>query len=299
MEETLTADHPRFGPAGVPQMFRLLGAKLSDVPKLLRSEDLDAFEYAAVRWGQIPQIKKEDAERLGEEARKNDVILSLHGSYFINMFGEKEIAEASQRRLIACAQAAEWMGAYVVVFHAGFYGKNGKAETLHKCVVSLKEVSSTLKSLGIKKVMLGPETMGRHSQFGSLEEVLDVCQEVEGTQLVIDWSHLHARSGGALRTVDDFRKIAVSAEQRLGTKAVRNMHCHFSKIEYTYRSGERRHHTLDEPEYGPEFEKLAEVILEFKMSPVIICETAIQDLDATKMRNILEEVAVKKGRTSI
>ena len=58
------ADRPRFGPAGVPPMFRLMGAKLPDVPKLLRAEGLDAFEYEAVRWGQTPQIKQEDAESL-------------------------------------------------------------------------------------------------------------------------------------------------------------------------------------------------------------------------------------------
>ena len=288
------ADRPRFGPAGVPHMFRLMGAKLADVPKLLRTEELDAFEYAAVRWGQIPQIKREDAQALGAEARKNDVLLSLHGSYFINLFGEKKVAEASKRRLIACAQAADWMGAYVVVFHPGFYGKNGKAETLRKCVEALREVSETLKSLGIEKVKLGPETMGRHSQFGSLEEILAVCQEVEGTQLVIDWSHLHARSGGGLRTVEDFRKIVVAAEEKLGTEAVRNMHCHFSKIEFTYKTGEKRHHILDEPGFGPEFEKLAEVVAEFKLRPVFICETAIQDVDAAKMRKTLAKVKLQK-----
>jgi deoxyribonuclease IV len=288
------ADHPRFGPAGVPHMFRLMGAKLADVPKLLRTEELDAFEYAAVRWGQVPQIKRQDAEALGAEAKRNDVTLSLHGSYFINMFGEKEVAQASKRRLIACAQAAEWMGAYVVVFHAGFYGKNGKTETLRKCVETLKEVSATLKGLGIDKVKLGPETMGRHSQFGTIDEILAVCQQVEGMQLVIDWSHLHARSGGGLRTAEDFRKIVESAEEKLGTEAVRNMHCHFSKIEYTCKSGEKRHHILDEPGFGPEFENLAQVIREFKLRPVMICETAVQDVDATKMRKILAKTGEKE-----
>ena len=277
-------------------MFRTMGAKLPDVPKLLRVEELDAFEYAAVRWGQVPQIKQVDAEALGEQARKNDVTLSLHGSYFINLFGEKEVVEASKRRLIACAQAAEWMGAYVVVFHAGFYGKNGKSDTLRRCVESLKELVSNLKSLGIEKVKLGPETMGRHSQFGSLDEILEVCQQVEGTQLVIDWSHLHARSGGGLRTVEDFRKIAMAAEQKLGTEAMRNMHCHFSKIEYTYKTGEKRHHLLDEPGYGPEFDKLAEVIVEVNMRPVIICETALQDVDAAKMKKTLEKRRIAKPK---
>jgi deoxyribonuclease IV len=283
------ADHPRFGPAGVPAMFRLMHSKLSDVPKLLRTEELDAFEYAAVRWGQIPQIQQKDAEALGVEARKNDVLLSLHGSYFINLLGSAEVVEASKRRLIACAQAAEWMGAYVVVFHAGFYGTNGKAESMHKCIQSLKEVHASLRSLGIKNVRLGPETMGRHSQFGNLEEILAVSQEL-GTQLVVDWSHMHARSGGGLRTTADFRKIAINAEEKLGTEAMRNMHCHFSKIEYTYKTGERCHHNLDESGYGPEFEKLAEVIAEFKMRPVVIAETSMQDLDAVKLKKILAQV---------
>jgi deoxyribonuclease IV len=287
------ADHPRFGPAGVPKMFRLMGAKLADVPKLLRTEELDAFEYAAVRWGQVPQIKREDAEALGAEAKRNDVVLSLHGSYFINLAGEKEVAEASKRRLIACAQAAEWMGAYVVVFHAGFYGKNGKAGTYRKCVEAIKEVSATLKSMGIDKVKLGPETMGRHSQFGTLDEILGVCQEVEGTQLVIDWSHLHARTGGGLRSMEELRKVVEAAEEKLGTEAARNMHCHFSKIEYTYKTGERMHHVLDDPGFGPEFEKLAEVTEEFKLRPVFICETALQDIDAMKMRKTLKEITEK------
>ena len=91
--------------------------------------------------------------------------------------------------------------------------------------------------------------------------------------------------------MEDFRKIVVAAEQKLGTEAVSNMHCHFSKIEYTYKSGERRHHILDEPGFGPEFEKLAEVIAEFKLRPVMICETTVQDIDAMKMRETLKKIA--------
>ena len=142
-------------------MFRLLGAKLPDVPRLLREEGLDAFEYQAVRWGQKPQMKQEDAEKLGEEARKNDVKLSLHGSYYVNLSGKKDVVEASKRRLIACATAADWMGAYVMVFHTGFYGRFEKDFAFKTCLDALKEVSAQMKSLGLK-VKLGPETMGRN-----------------------------------------------------------------------------------------------------------------------------------------
>ena len=285
-------DRNRFGPAGVPPLFRDLGARMPDVPGLLREENLDAFEYQAVRWGQKPQMKREDAERFGAEARKNDVLLSMHGSYYVNLCGKKEVTETSKKRLVACATAANWMGAYVVVFHMGFYGRLEKSFAFRTCVNALKDIVATMKSLGIRNVKLGPETMGKVFQVGSLDEILTICEEVEQTQLVIDWSHMHARYQGRFRKVSEFRAVVEEVERRLGTEAARNMHCHFSKIEYTDK-GERRHHVLDEARYGPEFEMLAEVIAEFDMRPVMICETPLLDVDAVKMRDILRKVMEK------
>jgi deoxyribonuclease-4 len=286
------ADHPRFGPAGVPHIFRILGAQSYDVPRLLREERLDAFEYQAVRWGQKPQMRREDAERLGFEARKNDVLVSMHGSYYVNLGGKKEIVEASKRRLVACATAAQWMGAYVVVFHMGFYGRFEKSYAFKNCEDALKDIVETMKSLGIRDVKLGPETMGRVFQVGDLNEILAICEEVEQTQLVIDWSHMHARRQGRFRKVEDFRAVAEEVERRLGTEAARDMHCHFSKIEYTDK-GEKRHHVLDEARYGPDFGMLAEVFTEFKMRPVVICETPLLDVDAIKMRDTYWKITRK------
>ncbi len=283
------ADRPRFGPAGVPPTFRLMKASMEDVPLLLREEGLDALEYEAIYWGGKPQIKREDAEKLGLRARENDVWLSLHGSYFINLCGEKKIVEASKKRLIACATAAEWMGAHVVVFHAGFYGKKPHELVLRSCLEALRDMAQSLKSLGIKNARIGPETMGKPSQLGSLDEVLRICQEVEQTQLVIDWSHLHARDMGRFRTVADFRTVVETVEHRLGIEAARDMHCHFTKIEFTDK-GERRHHTLEEERYGPSFDMLAKIITEFKLRPVIISESPLLDIDAIKMRNTLQSL---------
>jgi deoxyribonuclease-4 len=219
-------------------------------------------------------------------------MLSMHGSYYINLSGKKEIVEASKRRVIACAKAAQWMNASVLVIHAGFYGPFEKDYAFRNCVKELKDIVATMKNEGIGNVKLGPETMGRVFQIGSLDEILTICEEVEQTQLVIDWSHLHARQRGLFKKVDDFRRVVEETERRLGTRAARNMHCHFSKIEYTDK-GERRHHVLDEARYGPNFEMLAEVMVEFNMCPVIICETPFLDIDAIKMRDIFNEVAKK------
>ncbi|MEM3695169.1 MAG: TIM barrel protein [Candidatus Bathyarchaeia archaeon] len=283
------ADRPRFGPAGVPPTFRILKAKLEDVPKLLKDEGLDAFEYQAVRWGTKPQMRREEAEKLGLKAAENDVWLSLHGSYFINFCGEKEVIEASKQRLIACATAAEWMKAHTVVFHPGFYGKAPRTEVFKNCLEALKDVVESLEALNIKSVKIGPETMGKPSQLGSLEEILSLCEEVEQTQPVIDWAHLHARENGRFKTIDDFRSVIEAIENRLGTEAIKNMHCHFTKVEFTEK-GEKCHHVLEEESYGPDFAMLAKVIVEFNLKPVIISESPILDLDAIKMRDILKKV---------
>jgi deoxyribonuclease-4 len=280
--------HPRFGPAGVPPLFRFMKAALTDVPKLLREEGLDAFEYEAVQWGKKPQMRKEEAQKLRLEAEHNDVWLSLHGSYFINFCGEIAIVEASKQRLTACATAAEWMGAHVVVFHPGVYGKRSPVEALKTCSKALGEVVENMLSLGIRNVRIGPETMGRTYQLGSLDETLNLCERVERTQVVVDWSHLHARDKGRFRTYEDFRKVIELIENRLGTEAVENLHCHFTAIEFGEK-GERRHRTLQELRYGPNFRLLAKVIAEFKLKPVIISESPMLDIDAMKMRDLLQE----------
>lgn len=269
-------------------MFRLMGATTADVPKLLHEEGLDAFEYQASRWGPKPQINKGDAVKLGEECRINDVKLSMHGSYFVNLSGKKEVVEASKRRLIACATAADWMGAYVVVFHAGFYGKFEKEYALKSCITALKEISAEMKSLGLK-VKLGPETMGRKFQVGTIDEIISINQEVEGTQLVIDWGHLHALHQGTFKKMEDMQTVAEKVESELGTEPLRSMHCHFSAIEFSSQ-GEKRHHTLDETQYGPDFRWLAEVIVDFGLHPTMICETPILDVDARKMQATYNEV---------
>jgi len=260
------ADRPRFGPAGVPPTFHLLKATLADVPQLLREIGLDALEYEAVRWGKTPQIRQEDAQSLGQKANR----------------------EASKQRLIACATAAEWMQAHTVVFHPGFYGNRTRKEAYNTCLQTLREVQGTIDNLGVKNVKLGAETMGRAQQLGTLNEVLDICETLPKTQPVIDWSHIHARENGKLRTADDYLNIITRIENRLGTETAKNLHCHFTKIEYTAK-GEKRHHTLDEKTYGPDFRPLAKIIIEQKLKPVIISESPLIEIDAIKMRNTLQE----------
>ncbi len=279
-------DRPRFGPAGIPYNFKQLKAPTSELPSFLRDEGLDALEYEAVRWGQKPQINHEEANKLGANAAKHDVWLTMHSSYYINLLSSPETVEASKKRLLATAQAAKWMQAHTIAFHPGYYTrKQSHTKDLQDCKKALGKVVEIMRQTGVE-ANLGPETSGKLSQLGSLEEIVTICESVEQTQPVIDWAHLHARQRGSLRTADDFQKVVETVEKRLGTEAAKNLHCHFSHIEYTFR-GERRHHPLEALGYGPKFEPLAEIIVDQGLTPVIISETPFTDEDAKKMRDVI------------
>jgi len=280
------ADRPRFGPAGFPPAFRELKRPMEEVLNYLHEEGLSAFEYQAVRWGPKPQMKKESAEKLGINATQQDVWISLHGSYFINLCGNTETVEASKKRLTACVTAASWMGAHNVVFHPGFYGKRSPREALQCCVEAMNEVVESLRSLGMTRVYLAPETTGKSSQLGSLDEIIALCEKVESTLPTIDWSHIHAREKGKLKDIDDFRKVIDVIEKRLGSDAGKNLHCHYTRVEFTEK-GERCHHTMDELDYGPDFEPFAVLIAELDLKPVVISESPILDVDSLKMRDIV------------
>src|SRR3990170_1477488 len=280
----------------MPLGFKALKRTVDEMPLYLRVEGLDSFEYQMVRWGPVPQIRQEMAERLGKSAVENDVWLTAHGSYFVNLTAvKKETLEASKRRLLACVRGASWMGAHVVVFHPGSYAGRSPRVVFRVCERALNEVVESMRSLGLGKVRLAPEMMGKASQFGSLEEVLSLCERVELTEPNVDWAHLHARDGGRFKTIDDIRKVMDQIEKRLGTNALRNLHCHYSHIEFTDK-GERRHHNLDETEYGPDFRLLAKLIAERSLKPVIACETPNLDLDAIKLRAMVLKELKAKGR---
>jgi deoxyribonuclease-4 len=290
------ADHPRFGPAGMPPGFKLLKQPVTEMPEYLRSKGLDSFEYQMVRWGPKPQIRQEMAEKLGKNAAEHDVWMTAHGSYFVNLTSMNEqTLEASKKRLLACVQGASWMGAHIVVFHPGAYSGRPREQVFETCATAMEEVVKSMRSMSITKVHLAPETMGKPSQFGSVEEVLALCERVELTEPNVDWAHLHSRERGRFKKIDDMRKVMDQIEKRLGTEALRNLHCHYSHIEFTDK-GERRHHNVDRNEYGPDFKLLAQLIAERDMKPVIACETPNLDIDAIRLRDMVLQELKRRGK---
>ncbi|AEM38533.1 Xylose isomerase domain-containing protein TIM barrel [Pyrolobus fumarii 1A] len=273
----------RFGPAGKP-----VGMKSGDYVKAIEyvaNEGLDALEYEAVRGVRISEKKAVEIKRA---ALEHGILLSMHAPYFINLASPNEdTVKKSQQRLLDALKAANWMGAYVVVFHPGYYKDNpSKEAALKRVIENLKPVVEQAKQLGIKGVELGPETTGKRAQVGDIDEVITICREVEMCRPVVDWAHIYARYRGQhVTSIDQVLKVIEKIEKELGSRAVNPLHTHFSRIEYG-EGGEREHHTLDEAEYGPEFRIVCEAYKQAGIRAVIISESPILDQDALKMKKI-------------
>lgn len=282
----------RFGPAGKPVDFK--GA-MEGVPAYLAEVGLDALEYEAVRGVRISEDK---ARRLGEEAERYDVKLSMHAPYYINLSSpDPDVVERSLERLRDAMVASDWMKAYAVVFHPGYYkGNRGRSEALGRVVDALLRLQAELEGR-VTYPELAPETTGKDSQVGDVDEVVEICRRVGRCRPAIDWAHLYARrEGGFVRSVDEVIRTIEYVERELGSRAVNPLHTHFSKIEYG-RGGEREHHTLAEPGYGPDWRVVCKAYIDTGIEAVVISESPILDKDAIVMKEICLEMGAKVGKT--
>lgn len=275
-----------FGPGGNSEAFKLAGKKSTlEAPEWVRSIGLDAYEYEA---GNGLSASSAMLSAIGKEAERHNVKMSFHTPYFISLSGvveEKRLKSIGYIR--QSLDAAALIGAKTIVVHTGSAAKITRDEAMRLAGDTLVRTLSEVDTHGVK---IGLETMGKINQLGTLDEVLELCRIDSAFVPVVDFGHLNARNlGGAFVTEDDYLRIFDKIDRALGASIAENLHCHFSKIEWT-GSGEKKHLTFADTEFGPRFEPLIEVIVKNNLSPTIICESAgTQSDDALAMKRYYEE----------
>ena len=272
---------PVFGPGGNSEAFHLTRMKTEDAPLWLSKIGLDAYEYEA---GRGVTASDDALMRLGASAKENGIYLSVHAPYFISLSGVvPETRYKSIGYIAESLNAAALLGADTIVVHTGSAAKITREEAMRLAADTLYK---TLEELSPNGIAIGLETMGKINQLGTLDEVLTLCKMDERLQPVVDFGHMNARElGGVFGTTDDYRRVFDTIANTLGDASARNLHCHFSKIEWT-GSGEKRHLTFEDTAYGPDFEPLMEALYLEKLTPTIICESAgTQSDDALAMKN--------------
>ena len=273
-------DKLNFGTAGIP--FSTKEKNTINGIKQVSELKLEAMELEFVR---SINISKEKAPEVNEAAKKNNVALTCHAPYFINLNSkEKPKWHASINRIVQSAETANLCGAYSVCFHPGFYMKEEPRSVFENIKNSLREIFKKISSEN--KIWVRPETTGKPTQFGNIHEILELSREFERLMPCIDFSHLHARSNGKYNTKEEFREILALVENKLGRKGLDNMHIHLSGINYGEK-GEKNHLNLKDSDM--KYKELVEAWKEFKIKGIVISESPNIEGDALLLKRLYND----------
>lgn len=276
----------RFGPAGTDSGFAEAGYKKTvQIADYLIQKGLDHFEYQC---GHGVRIGDAGAKALGWALAEKGVTASVHAPYFISLSSVDEQTRAnSVGYILQAAKAAALMEAERIVIHSGSCSKMTRAEALELAKSTLMNARAALAAEGLENIRCCPETMGKINQLGTLDEVTELCLIDESFVPCVDFGHLYARNAGVI----DYAGIFDAIENKLGEERLKNIHIHFSKIEYTEKGGEKRHLKFSDNIFGPDYRPLIELIAKKGLSPIIVCESAdSQSNDAAEMKRFYESL---------
>ena len=273
----------RFGPAGLPA--RMKKGDYRDAMPLLRSElGLDAIEVEFVYGA---RMKPEVARETGELAREHDIAVTVHAPYYINLNArEPDKRERSRNHILASARLGKLLGARSVTFHAAFYLEMDKKKVYETVRDELKALAETLRAED-NPVFLKPELTGKPTQWGDLEEIVAVSEEIEGVEPCVDFAHYHARTAGGQNDYDHFCATLDYIASRLGKDALSRMHMHVAGIDYGPK-GEKKHLNLEESDMR--YVDLLRALKDFGVSGSLICESPNLEEDAMLLARTWREL---------
>lgn len=271
-----------FGTAGIPNKTnpRTYENAFNDLEEMkLGCMEIEFVRGVNMNVKTIPEVK--------HLSDKKGIVLTAHGPYFINLASpEEDKVEASVKRILDTARVAYECGGYSVTFHAAFYMGRDKKTVYNLVKSKMTEITNILKSEGVK-IWVRPELTGKATQWGDLDELIKLSNEVDMILPCIDFAHLHARSGGAWNTYDEFARVFEKMGTEIGPQALENFHAHIAGIEYTAK-GERKHLMLEESDLN--YKDLMKAFKDFNVKGTIICESPDMETDAILLQKTYESL---------
>ncbi|OGO64414.1 MAG: hypothetical protein A2030_00500 [Chloroflexi bacterium RBG_19FT_COMBO_50_10] len=270
----------RFGTVGSPiSTPKKPGGSVSAIFRL-RELGMDALELG---WVRAVRVTEETCAAIRSAANEQDISISIHAPYFINLNATDEEWVNSRKRLMDAAIFGNLAGATDIIFHPGSYFGKQPAEVLPGAIQRLQGCLEELRSMG-NQVTLRPETMGKSAMLGSLEDTLVMSKTLPGVEPCIDFAHLHARPGdGSINSYDEFSHILEIYGNNLGDEALNHLHIHLSGIQYGEK-GEKEHLPLRKSDLN--LEDLFKSLKVFHCRGRILCESPIMEDDALYMKEL-------------
>ncbi|MDP6856309.1 MAG: TIM barrel protein [Candidatus Thalassarchaeaceae archaeon] len=252
---------------------------------------------------------------------KSDFEMNMHGPYYADLLGDRRSRQRTLMKMETSMQAAKIVNARHITYHVGPYGDRRPGRETNEHLANILEgVVERCRELWGKEedeidyaafpwvtegepTLIGVETSGQQSLWGTLDEVLEVVNHVDGTVPVLNMAHIHARGNGSLRTSEDFAELFDQVRSEFGGK---KFYCHFSGIEH--RSGNAMHYTqLKKSDL--KFEPLAEYLAEEGdwLDVTVISDSPLLEHDAMYMlqqydkakQKLLERRALEERRIKL
>jgi len=243
--------------------------------EIIDNMGLDGLELEFVRGVRISDTSRE----IVGNANK---VITAHAPFYVNLNArEEDKVEASIQRIIETAETAYSLGGFSITFHAGFYLGMDSESVYQQIRKGIEIITGELKKVN-NNIWIRPETTGKATQWGDLEEIVRLSKEFETVLPCVDFSHLHARYNGISNTYDEFAKIFETIGNELGQVALDNFHAHIAGIEYGAK-GEKKHLNLEESDFN--YKDLLKAFKDFNVKGAIVCESPNIEDDAKLMKD--------------
>lgn len=267
-------DKLNFITAGMPLQTGNKGYKKA--LEILNELNLDGLELEFVRGVRIKEENK-------EIVKQSKLVKTIHAPFYINLNSkEEEKIEASIQRIIETAKIAHEIGAFSITYHAGFYLGMDKSIVFENIKKQTKHIIDALANEKIDNVWIRPETTGKATQWGDLDEIINLSKEFDCVLPCVDFSHLHARYNGIYNTYDEFSRIFEKMGNELGSDCLNHFHAHIAGIAYSEK-GEKNHLNLYDSDFN--YKDLLKAFKSFDVKGAIVCESPNIETDCKILKD--------------
>lgn len=233
-----------------------------------------------IEWVQRVPMNPDRMQEIRSTAEKLGMYLTCHAPYYVNLNSpEPAKLAASKKRVIDALSMAELAGIKSVCVHPAFYlGMDPKIafDNVRRAVADIMKFKAKL----FPHVNLGLETMGKPTQFGTLEEVLKISKEFK-IYPTVDPAHMHARTNGKINSSKEWNEMLDCYEANLSAGAIKHMHIHFSGIAYGPK-GEKHHLPLEESD--AKWKDFIAVLKKRGVGGTVVCESPMLEKDTMRMQ---------------
>lgn len=275
MRKDFKFDRLNFVTAGMP--LRTGKGSYPEAFDIIRDMGLDGMELEFVHG---VRMSDETRQKVKSIVSERGLIISAHAPFYINLNSkEEEKIEASVQRIIETAATAFEVGGYSITFHAAFYMGKDKETVYNQVKSQIEKINEVLSKSNID-IWVRPETTGKATQWGDIDEIVKLSKEFDNVLPCIDFSHIHARTAGEYNTYDEFCEI-LEKLCTIGDYAVENFHGHLAGIDYGAK-GEKKHLNLLDSDMN--YKDLIKAMKSFGVKGSLVCESPNIEDDALLLK---------------